>query len=128
MHGKERVVKLRIDEWKSDRVADIPVRHDLGGRKSQLPTQEKRQRPTQQKKCQRGEEVLNSNNFMIQRPQILFPSRGLFVTVTMGLTDVGCSDCAHISLSSYFLTRDTGTGFDFSTLAVGAGALLLAQS
>ena len=65
---------------------------------------------------------------MIQRPQILFPSRGLFVTVTMGLTDVGCSDCAHTSLSSYFLTRDTGTGFDFSTLAVGAGALLFAQS
>ena len=65
---------------------------------------------------------------MIQRPQILFPSRGLFVTVTMGLTYVGCSDCAHTFLSSYFLTRDTGTGFDFSTLAVGAGALLLAQS
>ena len=81
MHGEERIVKLGVNEREGHGIPHIAVRHYLSRRVSQLPTKKKCETSADEQKKQRGEEILQTNDFMVHRPQVFPPSRRLSVFV-----------------------------------------------
>jgi hypothetical protein len=86
MHGKEGVVELWVNKGQGERVADIAVRHHLRGGKRQLPAEQQGQAAADEEKEERTEQVLETDDLMIEGPEVFFPPGGfMMVMMTLGV-------------------------------------------